>query len=92
MWLSELSVRGEEGASNLLDAERGRIKLEGVLQEREEDYARTQEQLEDFKRFVQEGGGGGGMLDEGEDMFDHGHHANGTWNWYLLYMLVVLVV
>ena len=80
MLLSELSVRGEEGASNLLDAERGRIKLEGVLQEREEDYARTQEQLEDFKRFVKEGGGGGGdgMLDEGEDMFDHGHHANGT--------------
>ena len=62
-----------------MDAERGRIKLEGVLQEREEDYARTQEQLEDFKRFVKEGGGdgGGGMLDEGEDMFDHGH-ANGT--------------
>jgi hypothetical protein len=64
-----------------LDAERERIKLEGVLQEREEEYARTQEQLEDFKRFVKEGGGGGGggggMLDEGEDMFDHGH-ANGT--------------
>ena len=58
-----------------MDAERGRIKLEGVLQEREEEYARTQEQLEDFKRFVKEGGGG--MLDEGEDMFDHGH-ANGT--------------
>jgi hypothetical protein len=64
-----------------LDAERERIKLEGVLQEREEDYARTQEQLEDFKRFVKEGGGGGGggdgMLDEGEDMFDHGNgHGN----------------
>jgi len=35
-----------------LDCEKSRIKLEGILQEKEEEYARTQEQLNDFKMFV----------------------------------------
>jgi chromosome segregation ATPase len=51
--IRELTTRGEESTASLLDAEKGRIRLEGILQEKEEEYARTQEQLNDFKRFVQ---------------------------------------
>ena len=50
--IRDLSKKGEESAAALLDAEKGRIKLEGVLQEKEEEYQRTQEQLKDFKMFV----------------------------------------
>jgi hypothetical protein len=54
-----LTTKGEESSAALLDAEKARIKLEGVLQEKEEEYQRTQEQLKDFKMFVSGGGGGG---------------------------------
>jgi hypothetical protein len=63
--IRELTVRGEENAASLLDAERSRIKLEGVLQEKEEEYARTQEQLDDFRTYVQ--GGGRGRSGGGEN-------------------------
>ena len=50
--IRELTTRGEENSTSLLDCEKSRIKLEGILQEKEEEYARTQEQLNDFKMFV----------------------------------------